>query len=261
MQGAPKRHVNAEEMLAELKQALESSTRAPNAARPSASTAPKSSSPGREIRRSQMDGESDRPVRAKANSPVGQPNDLQTSTPPSSRRWTLTAGAIALTVAATIGVSFALMNKAPDSAEREPSVTATESLAKPQNEQNSQALKQLPLADGGQPEARAFASRQLGNAARGRHSSGKQRLGAGWGEWGTRRLASGLFRLGVGAPRVHAGSAEHTRHPRALASDPAGRNTNRNSAVHSRFDRFSAASGWVAEAGGPVGRPANGQAG
>ena len=147
-----------------------------------------------------MDGESDRPVRAKANSPVGQPNDLQKSTRPSSRRWTLTAGAIALTVATTIGVSFALMNKAQDSAEREPSVTATESLARPQNEQTSQALKRLPLADGGQPEARAFASRQLGNAARGRHSSGKQRLGASWGEWGTRRLASGLFWLGVGAP-------------------------------------------------------------
>ena len=135
MQGAPKRQLNAEEMLAELKRALELSTRAPNAARPSASTAPKSSSPGRETRRSQMDGESDRPVRAKANSPVGQPNDLQKSTRPSSRRWTLTAGAIALTVAATIGVSFALMNKAQDSAEREPSVTATESLARPQNEQ------------------------------------------------------------------------------------------------------------------------------
>jgi hypothetical protein len=160
MQGAPKRHVNAEEMLAELKQALESSTRAPNAARPSASTAPKSSSPGRETRRSQMDGESDRPVRAKANSPVGQPNDLQKSTQPSSRRWTLTAGAIALTVAATIGVSFALMNKAPDSAEREPSVTATESLAKPQNEQTLKPSSDSRLL---MEESQKLAPSQAGN--------------------------------------------------------------------------------------------------
>ena len=261
MQGAPKRHVNAEEMLAELKQALESSTRAPNAARPSASTAPKSSSPGREIRRSQMDGESDRPVRAKANSPVGQPNDLQTSTRPSSRRWTLTAGAIALTVAATIGVSFALMNKAPDSAEREPSVTATESLAKPQNEQTLKPSSDSRLL---MEDSQKLAPSQAGNLET-RPEGGTAPANSGLapaggnGELDASHLAS--FGLEFGAPRVHAGSAEHTRHPRALASDPAGRNTNRNSAVHSRFDRFSAASGWDAEAGGPVGRPANGQAG
>ena len=46
MQGAPKRQVNAEDMLAELKRALESSTPPPNAPPLSASTAPKSKFPG-----------------------------------------------------------------------------------------------------------------------------------------------------------------------------------------------------------------------
>jgi hypothetical protein len=132
MEGTAKREVNAEEMLAELKRALESSTPAPNAPPPSA---PKSSSPGRDSRRSQIDKGSDRPVRAKANRSIGQPTDLQKSTTPSFQRWTLTAGVIALAVAAVVGTSFALMNKAPDPAERAPSVAAAAALVRSQNEQ------------------------------------------------------------------------------------------------------------------------------
>ncbi len=71
MQGAPRREVNAEDMLADLKRALESSTRAPDAPPPSASTAPKPRSPGRTTGLSQIDRERDRPVQAKANSPFG----------------------------------------------------------------------------------------------------------------------------------------------------------------------------------------------
>jgi hypothetical protein len=135
MEGTAKRQVNAEEMLAELKRALESSTHAPSVPPPSASTAAESSSPGRETWQSQIDRESDRPVKANADRSIGQPADLQKSIRPSSRRWTLTTGGLALAVAATIGVSFALMNKAPDLPEREPSVAATEGLVRPQNEQ------------------------------------------------------------------------------------------------------------------------------
>jgi hypothetical protein len=135
MQGAPKRQVNAEEMLAELKRALESSTRAPDAPPSSASTAPKPGSPGPETRPSQIERKGDRPVKANANSSVGQPTDLQKSTRPRSRRWRLTAGGVALAGAAAVCASFALINRAPDLAEREPSAAATESQVRPQTEQ------------------------------------------------------------------------------------------------------------------------------
>ena len=134
MEGAPKRQVNAEDMLAELKRALESSTPAPDAQPPSASTAPASTSPGRDNRRSQIDKESDRPVKAKADRSIGQPANLQKSAGRSSRRWTLTAGAIALAGAAVAGTGFALMNKAPDLPEREPSAAATVAPVRSQNE-------------------------------------------------------------------------------------------------------------------------------
>jgi hypothetical protein len=135
MQGAPKQQVNAEEMLAELRWVLESSTRAPNAPPPSASTVSKSSSPGRESWRSQIDKGSDRPAKANADKSIGPRTDLQKSTRLSSRSWKLLAGGLALAGAATICASFALMNKAPDLPQREPSVAATESLVRPQNEQ------------------------------------------------------------------------------------------------------------------------------
>jgi hypothetical protein len=135
MQGAPKRQVNAEEMLAELKRVVESSTPAPNAPPPSAPTAPKSSYPGRETWRPQIDKGSDRLVKPSADRSIGPPTGLQKSTERSSRRWKLRAGGLALAVAATIGASFALMNKAQDPLEREPSVAGTEGGARPRNEQ------------------------------------------------------------------------------------------------------------------------------
>jgi hypothetical protein len=139
MQGAPKRQVNAqvnaEDMLAELKLALETSTPAPDAPLGAASTAAKPRSPGPETRRSQIDRGSDRPAKANAKTSIGPPAELQKSTRPGSRSWKLIVGGLALAGAAIIGVSFALMNKAPDLAEREPSVAATESVVRPQNEQ------------------------------------------------------------------------------------------------------------------------------
>jgi hypothetical protein len=154
MQGAQKRQVNAEEMLAELKRALESSTPAPNAPPPSASTAPKSSSPRGETWRSQIDKRSDRPVKANADSSIGQPTDVQKSTRPSSRRWKLTAGGLALAGVAAVCASFARMNKAPDLPTHELPAAATEGLVRPQNEQ---ALKpssdSRPLMEEGQQAA------------------------------------------------------------------------------------------------------------
>jgi hypothetical protein len=135
MQGAPKRPVNAEDMLAELKRALETSTPAPDAPLRAASTAAKPRSPGPETRRSQIDRGSDRPAKANAKKSIGPRAELQKSTSPGSRSWKLIVGGLALAGAAIIGVSFALMNKAPDLAEREPSVAATESVVRPQNEQ------------------------------------------------------------------------------------------------------------------------------
>jgi hypothetical protein len=139
MQGAPKRQVNAqvnaEDMLAELKRALETSTPAPDAPLRAASTAAKPRSPGPETRRSQIDRGSDRPAKANAKTSIGPRIDPQKSTRLGSRSWKLIAGGLALAGAAIIGVSFALMNKAPDLAEREPSVAATESVVRPQNEQ------------------------------------------------------------------------------------------------------------------------------
>jgi hypothetical protein len=135
MQGAPKRQVNAEDMLAELKRALETSTPAPDAPVRAASSAAKPRTPGPETRRSQIDSGSDRPAKANAKKAIGPRADLQKSTRPRARSWKLIAGGVALAGAAIIGVSFAFMNKAPDLAEREPSVAATESVVRPQNEQ------------------------------------------------------------------------------------------------------------------------------
>src|ERR1700733_9720965 len=135
MQGAPNRQVNAEEMLAELKRALESSTRAPDAPPSSASTGSKPGSPGPETRPSQIERKGDRPVKANANSSVGEPTDLQKSTRPRSRRWRLTAGGVALAGAAAVCASFALINRTPDLAEREPALAATESPVRQQTEQ------------------------------------------------------------------------------------------------------------------------------
>ena len=124
MQGAQKRQVNAEEMLAELKRALESSTRAPNVPPPSASTMSKSSSLGRESPRPQAD--------ANADNSVGEPPRLQKSTRLRSRSWKLTAGGFMLAGAVAICAGFVFMNQAAPP-KRELSVPA-ERLVMPQNE-------------------------------------------------------------------------------------------------------------------------------
>ena len=142
MQGAPKRQVNAEDMLAELKRALESSTHLPDAPPPSASRGPEPRSQGRETRRSQIDTGSDRPARPNADKSSGPRTGLQKPTRPCSRSWKLITGGLGLAVAATICVSFALTSGPSNLPEREPSVAATEGPGRPQNEQTlEQSIK------------------------------------------------------------------------------------------------------------------------
>jgi hypothetical protein len=146
MEGAPRRQVNAEDMLAELKRALESSTRAPDAPRPPASTAPKSSSLGRETGRSQIGAGSSGPVQAKANSPVGPRMGLQNPIRPRSRSWKLIAGGVGLAVAAVVCVSFALISKPSSPPERELSVAAAEDPVRQKTSESSSSPR-APIQD------------------------------------------------------------------------------------------------------------------
>jgi hypothetical protein len=168
MQDAPKQQMNAEEMLAELKRALESSTRAPDAPPPSASTAPKPRSPGLETGRSQIDNRSDRPAKATADKSIGPRAGLQKSTKPSSRSWKLIGGGLALAAAATIFVSFAFMSKPSNLPERELSIAAGESPARPQNEQTLEpsSSPRAPMQDSQQAEPLQAGNLETGPDAR-----------------------------------------------------------------------------------------------
>jgi hypothetical protein len=168
MQDAPKQQMNAEEMLAELKRALESSTRAPDAPPPSASTAPKPRSPGLETGRSQIDNRSDLPVKATADKSIGPRAGLQKSTRPSSRSWKLIGGGLALAAAAAIFVSFAFMSKPSNLPERELSIAAGESPARPQNEQTLEpsSSPRAPMQDSQQAEPLQAGNLETGPDAR-----------------------------------------------------------------------------------------------
>jgi len=152
MQGAPKRQVNAEEMLAELKRALESSTLAPNVPPASGSRASTSSSPGGKSGRAQQ--ELQRPIR------------------PGWRSWKLTAAGLAL--AAAICAGFVFMNQAA-APKRALSVAPAEALVKAQNElarEPSGAARapipespQAELLQAGNPAARPAAGAAPANNA------------------------------------------------------------------------------------------------
>jgi hypothetical protein len=147
MQGGARRQVNAEEMLAELKRALESSTPAdvPPPSAPTVSLDPESW-------RSQVDQGSDHPLKVNADDSIGQPADLQKPVRLGPRTRKLTVGGLALAGAAAISASFAFVNRAPSPPKPEPSVVATEGLVRPQNEQT--------LAPSSAPDAAIKASRE-----------------------------------------------------------------------------------------------------
>ena len=133
MQGAPKRQVNAEEMLAELKRALESSTRAPDVRRPPPRGAQVRFS-GPESSRSQIDRGSDRPVwrTPAAGSDRGLTFKSRPAQFPTLEADSRRARACGI---AAVCASFVFLNKAPNLAERQPSVAATEGLARPKTQQ------------------------------------------------------------------------------------------------------------------------------
>lgn len=133
MQGGPKRQVNTEEMLAELKRVVESSTRAPGAPA-SASTAGKSAFPNAESRRSQIGEGSARPGKANADEPDGRTAHLQRSTTRRAPSWKLTIAALALAGAAAVGAGLAFMNQAAVPPRNELPLAATDKLARPQDE-------------------------------------------------------------------------------------------------------------------------------
>jgi hypothetical protein len=101
MKGASKRQVNAEEILAELKRVLESSTPPPGFRPASASMVSKSGALGR---RSQIDEESDRRIQTTPNnSPESrQPIVFRKAITLIARNWKLVAGGLALAGAAMI---------------------------------------------------------------------------------------------------------------------------------------------------------------
>jgi hypothetical protein len=137
MQGAPKRQVNAEEMLAELKRALESSTPALNAP-PLASAAQRPGASGRENWPPPIDRQSARVPQTKAVSAIAQPARPRKSKRPISRRWILTAAGLALAGAAAVLAGLVLMNQIPNPLTREFSAAATEG---PVSSQNDRTLK------------------------------------------------------------------------------------------------------------------------
>ena len=238
MQGAPKRQVNAEDMLAELKRVVEASTHAPSAPSSSAATAPRPSASGAETWRSQIDNGGDRAAKAKAGSSIGQPAHSRKSPRPSSRRWKLTAGGLALAGAAVFA-GFALMNQAPDRPAHEFSAAATGAA----QSQDQPAL--TPMGDSPLPVA-----------ARLWRNSGNRGCGASRRESGSRRVTSRLFRLSAGSARSSAARAELGARPGAHGTDRAGRGATRHGAVPSCL--VSAASCRDAEAGGHLGRVASG---
>jgi hypothetical protein len=132
MQGASRQPVNAEEMLAELKRVVDSSTPPPSSRLPTASLVSES---GSFVRRAQIDKESDRRIQAPADSSEesGQPTVLRKATTPVARSWMLAAGGLALAGAAVVGATFALMNRASDLPKHELAVVPTEGPVRPQS--------------------------------------------------------------------------------------------------------------------------------
>ena len=257
----PKRQVNAEEMLAELKRALESSTHTPDAPPPSASTAPKPSLPGRATGRSQIDNGSGRPAKANTDKSTRPRTELQKSTRPSSRSWKLIAGGLALAVAATIGVSFAFMGKPSNLPEPEPTVAATGSPARPQNEQTPEpsSSPRAPMQDSQQA-----APLQAGNLGTRPDASTAPLIGGslsagGKAEVDAPNLASSGLETAVPASAPLPPSS--TGHAGGLAKDRAGRDAHCDTRHPAPASTDSAHLAGTPKADRRDGRPANGQAG
>jgi hypothetical protein len=113
MQGASGQPLNAEEMLAELKRLVESSTPPPSF-RPTA--APAVTKSGSSARQADIERESDRRTQAAADNSAksGQPNVSRKAATPIARNWKAAAGGLALAGAVMAGATFALTHRTPD---------------------------------------------------------------------------------------------------------------------------------------------------
>ena len=147
MQGASRQSVNAEEMLAELKRLVESSTPPPSFRPPNASMLSKSGSLARRV---QTEEESDRRIQATADNSVesGQPTVPRKAAKPIARSWKL-AGGLSLAGTTMIGATVALMNRAPDLPKRELAVVAKEGPVRPQG--GGQTIEPGPLMQDSRP--------------------------------------------------------------------------------------------------------------
>jgi hypothetical protein len=152
--------VNAEEMLAEVKRVLETSTPAPDVPPPLCVDRFQSSSLGRKSLLSKNDRGNDRSFKATTDTD-GQPTDLQKPTRPSSLSWKLTAGGLALAGVAMISGSFALVNKAPSLPKRELSAVATKV---PVRSQKEEAFEPSSDARSVKQDGRQAALLQIGNS-------------------------------------------------------------------------------------------------
>ena len=152
MQGASRQPVNAEEMLAELKRVVEASTPPPSY-RPA--TASMVSEPGSSARRAEIERESHRraPASADNSAESGRPTVSREATTPIARSWKAAAGGLALAVAAMVGATFALMNRAPDLPKREPAAVATQGPVRPQSggQKVEPSSSAVPLAQDSRP--------------------------------------------------------------------------------------------------------------
>jgi hypothetical protein len=137
MQGAPKRQVNAEDMLAELKRVVDSSGRTPDNSFSSASAPPKLTSnlQNQEIAGSQLGETIGRAIPAKGDA-AGRADRRK---PTRSRRWDLIASGVALAIAVGMLGSYVVLNGVPGVLE--PLVARTEMppVAESQPVQASQA--------------------------------------------------------------------------------------------------------------------------
>ncbi len=216
MQGAPKRQVNAEDMLAELKRVVEASTHAPQ-------RSVKLRGDGAQAERF---GPGDLAI---ANRQRRRPRRQG-----ESRQFDWTAGSLS-----KVGQAKLQTLETDGRRTRAGGRSGFRGLCSYEPGSRPAGARILRSRDGGRgPVARPAGSQAherppLAVAARLWRNSSKRGLGAGRGESGSRRVASCLFRLSAGSARTAAAHAELGARPGAHGTDRAGRSAARNGALPS----------------------------
>ncbi len=253
MEGTAKRQANAEDMLAELKRAVESSTRTPQAPPPSASTAPKPAStapkpnaPSQKPRRAHWG--IDPPGEANGEKPIGPRTGLEKRAKPSPGRRKLRAGGLALGGVAAFFAGVVVMNEVLNHPAHEFSLRPDESLVRPQDQQALEPSSSVPAP----PQAGQRAAPSPARAGEARPDASQASandgslLAPGNEDVVAPHLAS--FGLEFGCSGIQADPAQRSGHPGLHAKDRAGRGPDGARALQSRFDRLHGPSGSDAEA-------------